>query len=54
MIEGYSDRSLRARVVDESVKVHWVREGNRLIPIPSGFTVRIGRDPLATPDEDRR
>lgn len=53
MSEGYSDRSLRARVVDESVTVHWVREGNRLIPI-SSVTLRIGRDPLVTRDEGQR
>lgn len=54
MHENYHDRMLRTRIEDQSVTVNWVREGNRLIPIPSGVTVVIGRDPLATRSAGQR
>lgn len=54
MVERYSNRALRPQIEDQSLPVNWVREGNRLIPIPSGITVRIGRDPLAGRDEGQR
>ena len=54
MQDGYDNRMLRMRIEDQSVTVNWVREGNRLIPLPVGLTVRIGRDPLATREQFQR